>query len=149
MLKVSFAYSKFQIPPSDPYPQGQTVSRALALATLTAPNGESLRYVVCLDTGADACLFPLELAIALKLDVLALPKTLTGGVGTTSNVTYYAHVKIDLGRGICFPAYAGFTEGLNSQGIGLLGQAGFFSVYDVHFCLKQDQFTIDIPDHSN
>jgi hypothetical protein len=146
MRKVSFAYSKFQIPPNDRYPQGQTVSRALALATLTVPNGESLGYVVCLDTGADACLFPLSLAIALKVDVLALPKAMTGGVGTASNVTYYADVTIDLGRGIRFSAYVGFTEGLNAHGIGLLGQADFFSVYDVHFCHKQNLFTIDIPD---
>jgi hypothetical protein len=145
MPKVAYPFLKFPIPANDPYPQGQVVCRPWAPATLTAQNGESLRCYVCLDTGADACLFPLALAIALKLDVLSLPKAMTGGVGTTSNITYYANVTIDIGNGILFPAYAGFTEAMNSQGIGLLGQADFFSVYDVAFSQKQNAFVIDVP----
>jgi hypothetical protein len=74
-----------------------------------------------------------------------LSKAMTGGVGSTANVTYYANVTIDIGNGISFPAYAGFTEGMNTQGIGLLGQADFFSIYNVAFCQKQGAFVIDIP----
>jgi hypothetical protein len=85
------------------------------------------------------------MAIALKLDVLSLPKAMTGGVGATTNVTYYANITIDIGHGISFPAYAGFTEGMNTQGIGLLGQADFFSVYNVAFSQNQNTFVIDVP----
>jgi hypothetical protein len=145
MPKVAYPFFKFPIPATDPYPQGQVAFRPWAAATLSAQNGESLRCYVCLDTGADACLFPLALAIALKLDVLSLPKAMTGGVGSTTNVTYYANVTIDIGNGISFPAYAGFTEAMNSQGIGLLGQADFFSIYSVAFCQKQGAFVIDVP----
>jgi hypothetical protein len=145
MPKVAFPYLKLPIPPNDPYPQGQVVSRPWVLATLTASNGQSLRCIVCLDTGADASLFPLAIAIALKLDVLSLPKAMTGGVGSSTNITYYANLTIDLGNGICFEAYTGFTEGMNSLGIGLLGQADFFSVYDVAFSQKSNQFVIDVP----
>jgi hypothetical protein len=145
MAKVTYPFVKFPIPASDPYPQGQVVYRPWTTATLTAQNCESLRCYVCLDTGADACLFPLALAIALELDVLSLPRTMTGGVGSTTNVTYYANVTIDIGNGISFPAYADFTEAMNAHGIGLLGQADFFSVYDVAFCQKQGSFTIDVP----
>jgi hypothetical protein len=127
MPKVAYPFTKFPIAPNDPYPQGQTALRPIALATLTAENGESLRCVVLLDTGADSCVFPLVMAIALKLDVLSLPKAMTGGVGTSTNVTYYTNLTIDIGNGIAFKAYSGFTEGMNAQGIGLLGQAGFFS----------------------
>src|ERR1700688_735252 len=109
MPKVAYPFLKRSIPANDPFPQGQVVCRPWTLATLTAPNGESLRCIVCLDTGADACLFPLVMAIALKLDVLSLPKAMTGGVGTTANVTYYANITIDIGNGISFPAYAAFT----------------------------------------
>jgi hypothetical protein len=137
MTKVAYPFVKFPIPASDPYPQGQVVCRPRTATTLTAQNGESLRCYVCLDTGADACLFPLALAIALELDVLSLPRAMTGGVGSTTNVTYYANVTIDIGNGVSFAAYAGFTEAMNAHGIGLLGQADFFSVYDVAFCQKQ------------
>jgi hypothetical protein len=85
------------------------------------------------------------MGIALKLNVLTLPKTTTGGVGSSTNVTYYTTINIDIGNGISFPAYVGFMEALNGQGIGLLGQADFFSVYDVHFSHKQKICTIDVP----
>lgn len=101
--------------------------------------------MLCLLGYGCRCLLPLALAIALELDVLSLPKTMTGGVGSTTNVTYYANVTIDIGNGISFAAYAGFTEAMNAHGIGLLGQADFFSVYDVAFCQKQGSFVIEVP----
>jgi hypothetical protein len=81
----------------------------------------------------------------LNWTFFSLPKAMTGGVGSTTNVTYYANVTIDIGNGISFAAYAGFTEAMNTHGIGLLGQADFFSVYDVAFCQKQGAFVIDVP----
>jgi hypothetical protein len=95
------------------------------------------------DSGADACLFPLSLAILLKLDVLNLPKALTGGVGSQANVTYYDTITVDLGNGIAFSSYAGFTQGLDPIGLGLLGQAGFFEYFRVEFQHKQKLFTIE------
>jgi hypothetical protein len=89
--------------------------------------------------------FHLALAIALKLDVLSLPKNLTGGVGSSANVTYYDHLTIDLGNDIEVTAYVGFTEGMNADGIGLLGQEGFFTKYDVMFSRSGGFATIDIP----
>ena len=88
-------------------------------------------------------MFPFSLAILLKIDVLALPKALTGGVGGQSNTTYYDTLTIDLGNGIAFTAYAGFTQGMDAVGFGLLGQAGFFDVYTVEFRHKQRIFTIE------
>ena len=95
------------------------------------------------DTGADACLFPLSLAILLKLDVLKLPKALTGGVGSNANTTYYDTITIDLGSGIVFSAYTGFTQGMDQMGLGLLGQDGFFEYYRVEFLLSKNVFTIE------
>ncbi len=143
MAQIVYPYFNFQIPPSRPFPNGQTLKKPMAFATLMASNGESLRCMVLLDTGADSCLFPLALAIALKIDVLSLPSTLTGGVGSSSNVTYYDKIRIDLGNGIMFMAYAGFTEGMNSHGIGLLGQEGFFDTYDVVFSRAKGTATIE------
>lgn len=38
---------------------------------------------------------------------------------------------------------AGFTEGLDAQGIGLLGQSGFFDQYSVLFDQARGVFTIN------
>ena len=97
------------------------------------------------DSGADDCLFPLSLAIMLKLDVLQLPKAMTGGVGSQTNTTYYDNLTIDMGNGIVFAAYAGFTQGMDSVGLGLLGQSGFFDTYIVEFRHCDKIFTVEQP----
>ena len=143
MPRIAYPYIPFILPANQAHPQGTTAYRPLAVATLTASNGESLRFIVLPDTGADACLFPLNVALMLKLDVLALPKAMTGGVGSQSNVTYYDTITIDLGNGIEFTAYVGFTQGMDLVGMGLLGQAGFFDRYNVEFCHSQRIYYIN------
>jgi hypothetical protein len=100
---------------------------------------------VLADTGADACLFPMSLAFMLKLDVLRLPKEMTGGVGSRANLTYYDNLTIDMGHGIVFTAYAGFTQGMDAVGLGLLGQSGFFDAYNVEFRHCDMVFIIEHP----
>ena len=102
-----------------------------------------MRCLVCPDTGADYCVFPASFAALLGLDILRMPKNLTSGVGSTANVTYYDSLDIDLGRGIQFHSYVGFTAGMEVHGIGLLGQTGFFDYYNVSFFRSQHRFTIE------
>jgi hypothetical protein len=101
------------------------------------------RLAVILDTGADGCLFPLKLARLLHLDIERMPRATNRGVGSQSNLTYYTGVAIDLGNGIAFTAYAGFTEGLDAMGLGLLGQAGFFEQFNVEFRHSEKVFIIE------
>jgi hypothetical protein len=95
------------------------------------------------DSGADACLFPLSLATLLKVDILKMPKGLTGGVGSNANMTYYDALTFDLGHGLVFSAYTGFTEAMDNMGLGLLGQEGFFEQFRVEFQLSKNIFTIE------
>jgi hypothetical protein len=143
MAKATYPYVSISLPVNEAYPQGTTAFRPLTFATLTAANGESIRCMVLPDSGADACLFPLSLAILLKLDVINLPKALTGGVGSQANVTYYDTITIDLGGGITFSAYVGFTQGMDPIGFGLLGQSGFFEQHKVEFNHRQKIFTVE------
>jgi hypothetical protein len=143
MAIATFPYVALPLPADEARPQGLIAHRPLAFATVTASNGESARCIVMPDSGADACLFPLSLAILLKLDVLKLPKALTGGVGSSANTTYYDTINIDLGNGIEFSAYTGFTQGMDQMGLGLLGQDGFFEHYRVEFLLSKKIFTIE------
>lgn len=143
MPLVEFPYYPIPIPPTEPFPAGQTALRPLVRAILTAATGKRLRCVVCLDSGADSCVFPTSFASVLGLDILQMKKQLTGGVGNSANQTYYDFLHIDLGNGIQFRSYVGFIPGLDAQGIGLLGQSGFFSYYNVCFYQKQLKFTIE------
>ena len=113
------------------------------LASLRAANGKNFKCIVWPDSGADHCLFPLSLAQGLGLDILSMKRHLTGGVGSTANVTYYDTLEIDIGLDAPFGVHAGFTAALEAQGMGLLGQAGFFERFSVTFSHKTKQFHID------
>ena len=115
------------------------------MAMLTAGAERSLSLPVLLDTGADACLFPLFVAHQLGIDLSKAPKSSVGGVGSTSNVTYYASLTVDLGQAIRIQVFTGFTQGMNAQGVGLLGQEGFFSLFDVCFSHRDKSFTVELP----
>ncbi len=143
MAKVSFPYGSFAVSSVDPHHAVRVAYRPQLFLTISAGNDSSERFQAIVDSGADACLFPLSLAIALKLDLFKMAKAMTGGVGTQSNITYYDTVRLDLGHGIAFTALVGFTEGLNSAGIGLLGQSGFFENFNVEFLHRQKVFTIE------
>jgi len=143
MPKATYPYVELPLPPNEAYPQGTIAYRPLLVVTITATNGESLRWLALPDSGADACLFPLSLAILLKIDVFQLPKAHTIGVGGQANVTYYDNLTIDIGHGITFSAFAGFTQGMEQVGVGLLGQSGLFDKHNVEFLHSQKIFTIE------
>jgi len=85
------------------------------------------------------------------LDPLQMKMHMTGGCGSAANPTYYADVEIQLrysingvASTISFTTYAGFTPGMEAQGIGLLGQTGFFENFATTFHHKARTFTIDV-----
>jgi hypothetical protein len=148
----TFAYTGISIPPSDPFPNGQTVYRPYLVVQIVAPSGQSLTCFVCLDTGADHCVFPLTFATALGLDPLQMKMQMTGGVGSVANATYYetitSRIPITDPNGnvttVEFQTLAGFTAGMDAQGIGLLGQLGFFEAFPVTFNHKGKAFSIEV-----
>lgn len=143
MAIATFPYVSVPLPANEAHPQGSIAHRPLAFATIKASSGASTRCIVMPDSGADACLFPLSLARLLKLDILSLPMGLTGGLGGGANTTYWDTITVDLGHGLVFPAYTGFTQGMDAMGLGLLGQDGFFDRYRVEFLLSKTVFIIE------
>jgi hypothetical protein len=150
MALYTFAYTAFQIPASVPFPNGQTVYRPYLVADVKAPaTGKSVRAFVWPDSGADQCVFPLSFASLLGLDPLKMPMQMTGGVGSAANVTHYADIEVQIPvtqtASISFSVFAGFTAGLEAQGIGLLGQSGFFEKFQVVFSHSSKTFQILTP----
>src|ERR1035438_3554494 len=97
MPRQTFPFSEIAIPPSAPFPNGQTVRRPLLRATLRAGTGRRLSCTVCVDSGADQCIFPLSYALTLGLRPDAMKQQLTSGVGSTGNVTFYEEIEIAVG----------------------------------------------------
>ncbi len=153
MPSISCSYTRVPIGPTATHPNGHIVLRPWLIAGVALPGqARRLPCTVCLDTGADSCVFPLSLAHRLGLNVLDMPSSLTMGVGSSA-VVYHAQVNVEIGftrageqapfHVIRLDIITGFTEGLDAQGIGLLGQSGFFDRHDVLFSQRQGFFTID------
>lgn len=155
MSRQTFPYTPIPLPATDPFPTGHTVYRPLIVSRLTALKGSTILCISELDSGADQCVFPVSFALALGLDPLKMKQQMTGGVGSTGNVTYYEDLTIEIGvmadiQGtltftpeFTFKTFAGFTAGLDSQGMGLLGECGFFENYVVTFDHKNQSFHIE------
>jgi hypothetical protein len=141
-MKVKVIYPYSHIGTISPSKGALTRFRPMLDAILTVGNGTSLQWAALADSGADSCLFPLDAAKMLGLNLSSLPTATTGGVGNSNNLTYYETITIEIGNGLSFRTLVGFTEGMNRAGFGLLGQQGFFENYNVEFRHKERIFTI-------
>ena len=99
-----------------------------------------------IDSGADHCVFPLNFLNILGIDPQTAPVEMTRGIGTSSAVSHFANVTVDLQGLIQFPVFAGFTAGLDSLALGVLGQVGFFDRFNLGFRLSEKTCLIEIPD---
>jgi hypothetical protein len=82
----------------------------------------------------------------LAIDPHAAPLEMVSGVGGSAVPAHFFNIEIDLQGAVRFPVYAGFTEGLESAGKGLLGQIGFFDRFNVQFRLSEKNCYIEVPD---
>jgi len=140
-------YSSFYTPPDAPFPNGHIALRPILRVTLRNGNKAVPCYAV-VDSGADHCIFPLSFALALDLNPLGRPCGTIGGVGNPSNPIYFWDIMLDLEPTLQINAYVGFTEGLEAQGVGLLGQCGFFDRVNVRFNHREKLFLIETDDHT-
>jgi hypothetical protein len=138
--------------PSPPYPadhglpQGHIAYRPVITVQLS---GQSRLNCLCIiDSGADHCVFPLSFALQLGFNPLGATQVMTGGVGSAAVPMYFWKIKMDLGP-VQKETMVGFTEDMNSKGIGLLGQHGFFEYFKVQFDLPSKLFWIEVPDRSS
>jgi len=86
------------------------------------------------DSGADDCLFPLDVAQFLGLPLDPTKTHRYGGIGQGSITAVFETVTLQVG-GWSFPLYAGFSDA--SSVVPLLGQNGFFDLFEVRFNLPK------------
>lgn len=148
---IVVSYTPCTIPPTDPFPAGQTAYRPYLQASLCSPlTGKTVVCRVWLDSGADHCIFSLSVAAALGLDPSQMKSHLSGAIGAT-NVDHFEtiSVKIDFTmedgakRSISFDTCAAFTQGMEGKDYGgVLGQLGFFENFEVMFNHRARVFSI-------
>jgi len=100
------------------------------------------------DSGADFCVFPTQVAKQLGIEIPNERDTVFTGTSDTSQVAYFAPVRAAIWNAnadeapIEFDLYAGFCDTLDHIGMGLLGQEGFFSRFEISFNFTGNSLTI-------
>ena len=94
-------------------------------------NGDRfVKLLALVDSGADDCLFPLEVAHFLKLPLKRDVVHRYGGIGSGSIMATFGTVKLEVGKRT-IPLYAGFSEAPSV--VPILGQNGFFTEFEITF----------------
>ena len=127
---MNFPYRKEPSTPGSAHPRRSNVLRPRIPIRLIHKN----RFVYLLalvDSGADDCLFPLEVAQELNLPLDPKNVNRYGGIGTGHISATFIDVRVDFHDDLTFLLYAGFSDAPSV--VPILGQAGFFDRFEVKF----------------
>lgn len=158
-MRHAVSYSSFSCTSSPAFPSGYVAKRPILRLTLIA-NGRHFNCFADVDSGADKCAFPVSFASQLGLNVLANPRvSFTSGVGSSQVPIHYWNIRMLIPflsppqpgaqptiTTLSIDADVGFTTGLEAQGMGLLGQDGFFDRVIVVFDHAHGLFHVETPD---
>jgi hypothetical protein len=100
---------------------------------------KSVDLLALIDSGADDCLFPMEVAEVLGLQLDSANRNEYSGIGEGQVTAIFGTVSLEVG-GWPFELYAGFTD--SPSVVPILGQHGFFSLFEVKFNLSKEEIEL-------
>ena len=140
---MKIPYSDLRVKPDAAFPDRRSLDRPIVALLLNKGEKSVIAYAT-VDSGADNCVFPASIGLALGIDLPNPRSSLFSGSRDEPQIAYYEEIEatilpmesqqIPTGQEpLSFPLYAGFCDTLEHVGMGLLGHAGFFSRFEVHF----------------
>jgi hypothetical protein len=144
---MRFPYSVLPAKPDAAFPNRQSIKRPL-VAVLLEKNGKSIVGMAIVDSGADNCIFPASIGLALGIAIPNQNTYVFSGTADAPQIAYFDTIRATVWNGntndqpLQFDIYAGFCDSLEHVGLGLLGQEGFFSRYQVQLHNEQNYFDI-------
>lgn len=114
---------------------GDGVARPVIHVTLSF-QGKELDYELLIDSGADMCMFGMEVALFLGYDFTGAEKGYVAGVGGEPMVYYKAPVTVVV-AGTFFVVEAGFLPNVSQFDYGVAGRKDFFEQFIVTFNERQ------------
>lgn len=134
---MRFPFFTFPAPPTAAFPKRNLIKRPLLQLTLRR-GSISINTFAIVDSGADECIFPASLGIALGVPIPNPNVYVFSGTANQPQNAYFDDVHVSVMASTSppqiafeFELYAGFCETLEHVGLGLLGQNGFFSLFKV------------------
>lgn len=129
---LKYDYRKFDFEPSEAFPRRFSVSRPIISIQLISGQNKQGCYAM-IDSGADNCIFQASLGEIIGLTIESGKIDHFGGVSGKEQLTAYFHdIQIEVG-GHRFNCWAGFSRDIEDLPCGILGQVGFFSLFDIRF----------------
>jgi hypothetical protein len=138
--------------PDAAFPHRIGVSRPIIALHLAKDSKEMIVFAV-VDSGADHCVFPASIAEALGIPIPNQNASVFSGSSEKPQIAYFEQVQATIlpmdspdietnQQPLTFPLFAGFCDTLEYIGMGLLGQEGFFSRFEIRFHATQNYFEI-------
>jgi hypothetical protein len=143
MPEQTFQYLEVKMAPNAAFPNGIVRYRPV-LRTKIKYAGKTIPCVSLVDTGADACMFPLDFGLVLgAVSVAGAHNSLGTSAGGDDLPVYYREVTLEITGIGEWSVYAGFSATLNRIAGGILGQHGFFDHVRARFDLPNRQFHVE------
>ncbi|MHB8105570.1 MAG: pepsin/retropepsin-like aspartic protease family protein [Dehalococcoidales bacterium] len=139
---LKYQYRKFETKPSEAFPRRFSVSRPVIPIQLIS-GVEKVGYLALIDSGADFCVFHASIGETIGVDIESGKKQGFSGVSNQSQqLTAYFHtIQIEVG-GYKYDCWAGFSRDIEGQPYGILGQQGFFSLFNVTFDYEKEHIEL-------
>ena len=149
---MKIPYSDLRVRPDAAFPDRRSLDRPIVALLLTRGEKSVIAYAT-VDSGADNCVFPASIGLALGIDLPNPRSSLFSGSRDEPQVAYYEQIDVTIlpieseqistdQEPLSFSLYAGFCDTLEHVGMGLLGHAGFFSRFEVRFHAAMRYFEI-------
>jgi len=144
-IRLKFDYRKFPADPSEAFPKRRSATRPVIPVTLI--NGDrKVTNLAIIDSGADLCIFHSEIGEQIGIDIESGKPLIFNGITKEQLTAYFHDIKIGIG-GYEYDCYAGFSKDLSNMPYGLLGQVGFFDLFNIAFDYKRGRIELTSRDN--
>lgn len=141
MSVLKFDYLKLDARPTPAFPRQRSISRPLIPVKLLN-EGELVKTIALIDSGADWCIFHGDLGELIGLDVRSgMEQDFYGIIGSGPGQIFFHDISVEIG-GIAYPMRCGFSYDISPNGYGVLGQFGFFDTFDVNFKRRKQRIEL-------
>lgn len=129
-------YRQYFSIPSYIFPDGRILRPVIPIALKYG--NQIIDYEALIDSGADHCIFHAEVGELLDIPIKKGHRIFFHGTSDSSQVAYFHKVKICI-KNCEADTVVAFSYDIASIPYGLLGQKGFFDIFEVRMNLQKEQ----------
>ena len=141
-VTLKYDYLKYPAEPSAAFPRRFSASRPVIPIRLIKGT-KDVRYHAIIDSGSDLCIFHAQIGEVIGLTIESGKLLKFTGISGQQLTAYFHDLEIEVG-GYRFDCYAGFSREMENVPYGLLGQVGFFDLFNVVFDYEKQRIELKL-----